>query len=391
MLKKFWVGIKKPFQKLWQIIWFVPNKIGQKINLSSSFEPNTNFLDLKIVKMWFLIFVVAAGIISLSIFIYWLSFGIYSGTFDSYFNFNSQSWNRLFFETLKLPSSILVGLIPIIALLAAAHRSEQTKAQIEKTSTQIQNTNIQIKQSEFFKGLDNLAEDSLVKVGAGVRQLTILKNLTEEQKEIIQIAFIQRLKNPLTKIIKNNNDIIKSGQPYKAIYFNYGRYILDWLTTNDNIKDNDLNRTNFDYQEFSKDTDFSIFEKSDFHFSFVRARLSEVDFSNISLISSDLSYANLHNINFSDAKLRCTDLSNTDLSYAKLGNADLRYANLSDANLFGAKLGKKDNEDSNIFGSFPGTTDFDLANLSKTKLNKGVIEKYNLQLTEEQEKVIAWV
>ena len=316
-----------------------------------TFDPNKNFFRLEIVWIAILVFFLLSIYIALDI----------AATNNDVAAFYCKSdWNELA-KIFKVPLGILASMIPVVASLAAGHRSEQTKTQIENTNIQIENTNIQINQNEFFKGLDNIAEDSLIKVEVSVRQLTSLKNLTAEQKEAIKIAFIYRLKNPLTKIIEINNKCIRDNQIQNIAYFNYGRYILDWLAIYGNIKDNDLDNANFDYQEFSKNTNFSIFKQTHFRLSFIKAILFQADLS-----GANLSNSNLFGVNLSDA-------------------------NLSDANLFGAKLGKKDNEDSNIFGSFPGTTDFDLANLSKTKLNKGVIEKYNLQLTEEQEKVIAWV
>ena len=387
-------------------------KLLQKIKLSNSFDPNENFLDLKIVRKVIIIPSLIALIIALlvgtPVIIKFIINFVDTGNF--YAIFNSQNWNQLVFTTLRLPVSILVALIPIIALLAAAHRSEQTKTQIAKTNIQIEKTNIQMKQNEYFKGLDNLAEDSLRKIEVSVRQLTALKNLTAEQKEAIKIAFIQRLKNPLTKIIETNNTNIEDKQFAKIVFFNYGELILDWLTTNGNIKNNELDKTNFDYQKLtnyhqqsSENTNLSVLKKqSHSHLSFVRARLYNVDLSGAYLYDAKLSGADLRNSNLYDAKL-----SGADLRKADLRDTDLRKASLSGANLSGAYLNKAKLQEVWLDGTDFSNADlsganlleakfqeakqeakFEGANLTGTKIKAVDLKNNNPQLIDEQKQQI---
>ena len=439
--------LKNLFQKIWQWLKFLFSIEPDK----SFFDPDKNFLQLKIVHWTIIIPFIFAIIITLLVGVPFIIKFLDTGNF--YAVFNSQSWNRLLFDTFKSPISILVALIPFVALLAAAHRSEQTKTQIEKTNIQIEKTNIQIektniqmKQNEYFKGLDNLAEDSLMKIEVGVRQLTALKNLTTEQKEAIKTAFIQRLKNPLTKIIKTNKEGIKGEQITYIVFFNYGEPILDWLATNGNIKDGELDNANFDYQKFSKNTNFSIFKQSRNHLSFFGARLINADLNRANLRYANLSGANLKGAKLYDAKLSGADLSdadlsdadlnrvdlsstslsgvklnkakligvdlrgvklsgadlnNTDLNGADLGNADLREVDLRNANLINAKLNYADlNEAKLNYANFSGAdlsnaklfnAKFSNAKFSQTEFSKDAIEKYGIQLTEEQKKGINWI
>ncbi|WP_214508945.1 hypothetical protein [Pseudomonas brassicacearum] len=97
------------------------------------FDPNTSFLNLRIVRVTFGYLLAIALAITLAI--------IYNGNLTT--NFSYIGFNTAL-TIFKVPLGILASIIPIIALLATNHRSEQTKEQIRLT---IENANF----SNYYK------------------------------------------------------------------------------------------------------------------------------------------------------------------------------------------------------------------------------------------------
>lgn len=98
------------------------------------FDPHTNFFDLAIVRISFgaLSFL---ALIALSVII------IMSNLKP---NFSYEGFN-LFLIIFRFPIGLLALLIPVVAVLAANHRSAQTKEQMRLTKKQIKKTQKQIK------------------------------------------------------------------------------------------------------------------------------------------------------------------------------------------------------------------------------------------------------
>lgn len=108
--------------------------------LSRSFDPHTSFLHLKIVRVTIALLVILA-------FFFGVTIAIKS---DLIFDLSYNGFNY-FIEVFRFPLGILAMIIPIVALLAANHRSEQTKEQIKLTSTQNTFSNYYKHIEEFIK------------------------------------------------------------------------------------------------------------------------------------------------------------------------------------------------------------------------------------------------
>lgn len=87
------------------------------------FDPNTSFLNLRIVRVTFGYLLAIALTITVTI--------IYNDNLAA--NFSYAGFNNAL-TIFKVPLGILASIIPIIALLATNHRSEQTKEQIRLTT-----------------------------------------------------------------------------------------------------------------------------------------------------------------------------------------------------------------------------------------------------------------
>ncbi|WOX06339.1 hypothetical protein [Microbulbifer pacificus] len=114
------------------------------------FDPNKSFIELPIV--W-----ITVGFISLTsaIFVFLIA---KNGHYEP--NLNARGFN-FFLSEFKFPLGTLALIIPIVALLSANHRSEQTKAQIYATNSQNLFTNYYKHIEEFEKYIskhENLKE-----------------------------------------------------------------------------------------------------------------------------------------------------------------------------------------------------------------------------------------
>ncbi|WP_078085451.1 hypothetical protein [Microbulbifer mangrovi] len=108
------------------------------------FSPNKSFIELPIV--WFTISIISFISIACAAFI--TANGGYKLTL------NANGFN-FFLSEFKFPLGILALIIPVVALLAANHRSEQTKAQIHATNSQNLFTNYYKHIEEFEKYISN--------------------------------------------------------------------------------------------------------------------------------------------------------------------------------------------------------------------------------------------
>lgn len=114
---------------------------------SKYFDPHTSFLHLPIVKF------TAFSLVAVSLF--WGGVIVVNSKVDwdlSYIGFNH------FLVVFRFPLGILAIIIPVIALLAANHRSEQTKEQIKVTNEQ----NIF---SNYYKHIDEFSKYIALKDG----------------------------------------------------------------------------------------------------------------------------------------------------------------------------------------------------------------------------------
>lgn len=89
------------------------------------FDPETSFLDLWIVRITIVV------LLAISI-----GLGVFIGKSSNLaYKYDYTGFNNLL-EIYKVPLGLLALIIPVVALLAANHRSEQTKKQIEVTNSQ---------------------------------------------------------------------------------------------------------------------------------------------------------------------------------------------------------------------------------------------------------------
>ena len=98
------------------------------------FNPDSKFFELKIVQdiFWATLFVAVVSALVIA---------AYSKPTP---NFSHEGFNQAL-VIFRFPIGVLALLIPLIAVMAANHRSVQTKAQISLTKTQIENTETQIR------------------------------------------------------------------------------------------------------------------------------------------------------------------------------------------------------------------------------------------------------
>lgn len=116
--------------------------------MSNWFDPHKSFLKLKIV--WLFIFF----LVTISALISYIIIKNTSLVIDP-----SANGFNYFVVVFKVPLGILALIIPIVALLAANHRSEQTKEQIRVTGVQNNFANFYKHMEEFDKYNESLERD----------------------------------------------------------------------------------------------------------------------------------------------------------------------------------------------------------------------------------------
>ncbi|MEZ8696480.1 hypothetical protein AB6D84_05120 [Vibrio lentus] len=104
------------------------------------FNPHQSILELKIFKV----------LLSVQLVIALVSAILIISNSPLYFSFNYEGFNY-FFNVFKFPLAVLASIIPVVALIAANHRSEQTKEQIRVTNSQNNFTNYYKHLEEFEK------------------------------------------------------------------------------------------------------------------------------------------------------------------------------------------------------------------------------------------------
>ncbi|MBB1296710.1 hypothetical protein [Pseudoalteromonas sp. SR41-7] len=117
---------------------------------SEWFDPHKSFLSLKIV--WVMISILLAISISST------SVIVVNSDLKSDFSYSGFNY---FISVFKFPLAIAALIIPIVALLAANHRSEQTKEQIRVTNSQNVFSNYYKHIEEFTKYLEVRVEKSV--------------------------------------------------------------------------------------------------------------------------------------------------------------------------------------------------------------------------------------
>ena len=223
---------------------------------------------------------------------------------------------------------LLVLALPVVVLLWV-FRTHDTKTQIEKSQKQIEKSQQQtaeseeqlaksekqINQASYFKGLDNLASNDLLKTAIGVRQLVALRKITKEYDRDIVIAV-----EKLFQLREVTHGTIDAEQiDFSEIYLsgaelNYAKLIAGKLIKAD-LSGAILSGANLSY-----------------------AKLMEADLSGARLVAANLSHAKLMGADLNHAKLNEAKLSHACLSLAKLTKAELSGAKLLGADLSGADL-----------------------------------------------------
>lgn len=112
--------------------------------LKNQFDPRKSFFELKVVRLTF------ASIILLSISFFVII--ILNSELDSDFSYRGFNY---FVDVFKVPLATLALLIPAVALLAANHRSEQTREQILTAQSQNNFSNYYKHVEEFEKFCKN--------------------------------------------------------------------------------------------------------------------------------------------------------------------------------------------------------------------------------------------
>lgn len=110
----------------------------------SWFDPHTAFLDLPVVRIVLMTIVSAAALSFIAI--------LWNGKYS--FSFSSEGFNNAV-TLFKFPIGLLTVSIPALALLAANHRSEQTKRQMALTLNQIERSDRQIEISHSQNRFSN--------------------------------------------------------------------------------------------------------------------------------------------------------------------------------------------------------------------------------------------
>ncbi|MCH5651191.1 hypothetical protein [Pseudomonas syringae] len=108
------------------------------------FDPHTTLLKLKTVVYVIASIFALAAIVALTIAYH---------TLGLKYNLSSEGWNNAL-DIFKVPLGLLAVAIPLIALLAANHRSVQSKAQMELTQFQINLTQTNNYINNYYKHVD---------------------------------------------------------------------------------------------------------------------------------------------------------------------------------------------------------------------------------------------
>jgi hypothetical protein len=111
---------------------------------ASWFDPHTAFLDLPVVRIVLITIAAAAALSFFAI--------LWNGKYN--FSFDSEGFNNAV-TLFKFPIGLLTISIPALALLAANHRSEQTKRQMALTLNQIERSDSQIEISHSQNRFSN--------------------------------------------------------------------------------------------------------------------------------------------------------------------------------------------------------------------------------------------
>ncbi|RUP81579.1 hypothetical protein C7Y69_07345 [Alteromonas sp. KS69] len=123
--------------------------------LLDAFPANQSFFQLAIVKKTCVcvIFLFIVLLLTISI--------VSSFQYDLYLDFTYNGFNNLFLM-FKFPLAILATLIPLLALYATNHRSEQTKKSINLLSAQNDFTNYHRHIELFEKHIENIINDDVI-------------------------------------------------------------------------------------------------------------------------------------------------------------------------------------------------------------------------------------
>ncbi|QEW06341.1 hypothetical protein [Nitrincola iocasae] len=168
--------------------------------MSNWFDPNKSFFKLPVVYLTIIITIIVAVVVSF--FIYKYS--------NLYFKINYVGFNNVL-EYFRVPISILAMLIPIVAVFAANHRSEQTREQIKISSEQNNFVNYYKHLEEFLKYFkEHTTKD--VKFKSHNRLHSVLFPLAKKGKYHIEGSIIIRITSAIDDVyhllqMLNNEEI----------------------------------------------------------------------------------------------------------------------------------------------------------------------------------------
>lgn len=180
------------------------------------FDPNKSFIELPIVIWTAATFITTAVLITATI----------AANSDLKFAPTHEGFNYAV-NAFKFPLGILASLIPIIALLAANHKSEQTKEQMRLASTNNNFTNYFKHLSEFESYIEKHQEDKSIIIKS-IRNLHKLSfpdaklgnykassSLIKKSKETIEkiIRSTEELKNQRELLDKTSKSLESSKSP----------------------------------------------------------------------------------------------------------------------------------------------------------------------------------
>ncbi|PSV11670.1 hypothetical protein C0W59_19245 [Photobacterium kishitanii] len=200
--------------------------------LSKHFDPNKSFLSLKILWLVVGVLVVISCIIS----------GVISYNSKLYWDFSADGFN-CFISLFRFPLGISALIIPIVALLAANHRSEQTKKQIELANTQNVFQNYYKHVEEFTKYVNSIES----KLFFSVRKLhKYLYPYSKDGRYFLKIAVIEESEKVFKDSFKKIRDINSSDQDS----FIYGEYKkIEELIISLGISKESINKFNDDWDK----------------------------------------------------------------------------------------------------------------------------------------------
>ena len=168
----------------------------------------------------------------------------------------------------------------------AEKQIEKSEERIAKSEEQIEKSEEQIHQASYFKGLDHLASNDVLKTAIGVRELVALRKITKQYDKDILTAF-----EKLFQLRKAGNDRVDLKKiDFSEIYLSEG----------------DLSGADLSRADFSK-ADFSYANLTFAGLS--RTNLIAADFSYANLMVADLSGANLKEAEFMEANLSRTNFN----------------------------------------------------------------------------------